>query len=377
MPAPVISLILGHRFEASRGFGVAATSSLPRLKTTLPHVDATGRGQFRAHSRISLTAHMSSPLVDVVVPLYNKAEVVDRTVRSVLGQTFGDFRVIVVDDGSTDGGAARVPRDPRITLIHQNNAGPGAARNRGLRESAAPFISFLDADDEWLPTFLQTTLGLLNTHPDCAAVGVSLFWGPERENRVAKHESQGICTGRWRCPVNLPFHQLKSAVDFCHSSAVLARRDHIARLGGFYDRRRATYGEDSFLWLRLLMQQPIYRLLEPLIWFHTEDSTLGFGRRTPYPVPPILDHVEEVLGECPSSHRSLLRSYLDWYALMIAQRLAEQGEGREALRLLGTLQHTYDARDPETRWRYDRTRRRAWFWPVVRLRNAVRKHWTR
>ena len=320
---------------------------------------------------------MSSPLVDVVIPLYNKAEVVDRTVRSVLGQTFGDFRVIVVDDGSTDGGADRVPRDPRITLIHQNNAGPGAARNRGLRQSAAPFISFLDADDEWLPTFLQTTLGLLDTHPDCAAVGVSLFWGPERENRVAKHESQGICTGRWRCPVDLPFHQLKSAVDFCQSSAVLARRDHIVRLGGFYDRRRATYGEDSFLWLRLLMQQPIYRLLEPLIWFHTEDSTLGFGRRTPYPVPPILDHVEEVLGECPSSHRSLLRSYLDWYALFIAQRLVEQGEGREALRLLGTLQHTYYARDPKTRWRYDRTRRWAWFWPVVRLRNAVRKHWTR
>ena len=257
------------------------------LKSKLPHVMRLAEEQFRVHSRISLTAHMSSPLVDVVIPLYNKAEVVDRTVRSVLGQTFGDFRVIVVDDGSTDGGADRVPRDPRITLIHQNNEGPGAARNRGLRESAAPFISFLDADDEWLPTFLQTTLGLLNTHPDCAAVGVSLFWGPERENRVAKHESQGICTGRWRCPVNLPFHQLKSAVDFCHSSAVLARRDHIARLGGFYDRRRATYGEDSFLWLRLLMQQPIYRLLEPLIWFHTEHSALGI--RPPYAFPGATD----------------------------------------------------------------------------------------
>ena len=145
----------------------------------------------------------------------------------------------------------------------------------------------------------------------------------------------------------------------------------------FYDRRRATYGEDSFLWLRLLMQQPIYRLLEPLIWFHTEHSALGLGRRTPFPVPPLLDHVEEVLGECPSSHRSLLRRYLDWYALLIAQRLAEQGEGWEALRLLGTLQHTYYAGDPETRTRYDRIRRRAWFWPVVRLRNAVRKHWTR
>lgn len=308
-------------------------------------------------------------------PLYNKTEVVARAMASALDQTFGDFKLIVVDDGSTDGGADRVPVDPRITLIRQANTGPGAARNRGLRESAAPFVAFLDADDEWLPAFLGTTLDALQTNPDCAAVGVSWFWGPGRENWAPRHSAQGIVTGRWRCPVDLPFHRLKHAVDFCHSSAVLARREAVERLGGFYDRHCATYGEDSFLWLRLLMQQPMYRLVEPLMWFHTEHSVLGVGRRTPYPVPPILHHVEEVLTECPSSHRALLRGYLDWYALWIAHRLAQQGQGRSAWRLLRCGQHAYSVADPEAKTLYDRTRLLARLWPAVRLRNVVRQRW--
>jgi hypothetical protein len=318
---------------------------------------------------------MASPSVDVVVPLYNKAEVVSRAVHSVLGQTRGDFRLVVVDDGSTDGGADRVPVGPRVTLVRQANAGPGAARNRGLREGASPFVAFLDADDEWLPGFLDTTLSALEAHPDCAAAGVSWFWGPKRESQAPRLGQEGIVTGRWRCPVDLPFDRLKHAVDFCASSAVLARREAIERLRGFYDRRRVTYGEDSFLWLRLLMQQPVYRSLEPLVWIHTEHSALGARRRTPYPVPPILDHVEEALAECPPSHRALLRGYLDWYALWIAHRLAQQGQGRSAARLLRRGRLVYSAADPETKTLYDRTRWLAWLWPAVRLRNAVRRFW--
>jgi hypothetical protein len=318
---------------------------------------------------------MASPAVDVVVPLYNKAEVVSRAVLSVLRQTRGDFQVVVVDDGSTDGGADRVPADARVTLVRQANTGPGAARNRGLREGTAPFVAFLDADDEWLPELLDRTLAALRANPDCAATGVSWFWGPERESRAPRHAREGIVTGRWRCPVEMPFDRLKNAVDFCASSAVLARRDAVERIGGFYDRRHVTYGEDSFLWLRLLMQRSMYRLVEPLVWIHTDHSVLGAGRRTPYPVPPILDHVEEVLAECPPSHRALLRGYLDWYALWIAHRLAEQGQGRSASRLLRRGPEAYSAADAGTRTLYEATRRLAWLWPAVRVRNALRRLW--
>src|SRR5947209_3795753 len=102
--------------------------------------------------------------VSVIIPLYNKAPYVRRTLDSVRAQTFADYEVIVVDDGSTDGGAAVVEGfgDPRFRLIAQPNAGPGAARNRGLAEAGGEFVAFLDADDEWLPTFLERSLALLD-----------------------------------------------------------------------------------------------------------------------------------------------------------------------------------------------------------------------
>ncbi len=102
------------------------------------------------------------PLVSVIVPLYNKASYVLRTLESVAAQTVTDFEVIVVDDGSSDGGEALVTNfpDSRFTLLRQKNAGPGAARNRGLREASAPYVAFIDADDVWLDEFLEENLGV-------------------------------------------------------------------------------------------------------------------------------------------------------------------------------------------------------------------------
>src|SRR5512143_913149 len=93
--------------------------------------------------------------VGVVIPLYNKGTLVRRALNSVLGQTFQNFEVVVVDDGSTDEGpdVVRECSDSRVRLIQQANAGPGAARNRGARETQAPLLAFLDADDEWMPRF--------------------------------------------------------------------------------------------------------------------------------------------------------------------------------------------------------------------------------
>lgn len=105
--------------------------------------------------------------VSVVIPLYNKAAHVARAVASVLAQGVQDFELVVVDDGSTDGGGdiVRRFRDPRIRLVRQENGGVSAARNRGIREARFDLLAFLDADDEWTPFFLETVLDLFSRHP--------------------------------------------------------------------------------------------------------------------------------------------------------------------------------------------------------------------
>src|SRR5690349_15888802 len=113
------------------------------------------------------------PLVSVIIPLYNKAPYLRRALESIASQTFADFEAIVVDDGSTDGSEriAAEFADPRFRVLRQPNRGPGSARNLGIAEARGELLAFLDADDEWLPDFLETTTSLLEKYgPNTASV---------------------------------------------------------------------------------------------------------------------------------------------------------------------------------------------------------------
>src|SRR5207249_4329253 len=139
--------------------------------------------------------------VSVVIPLYNKAPFVRRALDSVLAQTHRALEVLVVDDGSTDGGGAVVAAcpDPRVRLITQPNAGPGPARNRGLDEAAGPLVAFLDADDEWLPNYLETCVALLERHgPDIACVSTGYFLHPPGRPTVPMWRRRGLEDGVYR-----------------------------------------------------------------------------------------------------------------------------------------------------------------------------------
>ena len=112
------------------------------------------------------------PAVSVVIPLYQTERYIAETIRSVLAQTFKDFELIVIDDGSTDGGPAlaRASGDPRVRVVTQINRGLAGARNSGIREARAPLVAFLDADDLWAVTKLERHVAHLAANPD---VGVS------------------------------------------------------------------------------------------------------------------------------------------------------------------------------------------------------------
>ena len=109
-------------------------------------------------------------MISVVIPLYNKEKQIACTLQSVFEQTFQNFEIVIVDDGSTDNSVEEVEKfdDFRIRLIHQTNAGVSAARNRGIEEASGELIAFLDADDVWMPEYLATQYGLYQKYPECS-----------------------------------------------------------------------------------------------------------------------------------------------------------------------------------------------------------------
>ena len=122
-------------------------------------------------------------MVSVIIPLYNGAAYIERSIRSVLNQTFQEFEIIVVDDGSTDDGSQRVATFnlPSIRLVRQPNGGVSTARNTGIREARYGLVAFLDADDEWMPDHLETIIRLYHTFPQCGVFGTSYYFLREGE----------------------------------------------------------------------------------------------------------------------------------------------------------------------------------------------------
>ncbi len=100
----------------------------------------------------------SRPSISVIMPVFNKRPYIRRSVESVLGQEEENWELIIVDDGSTDDSIAEVPRDDRIRIFTQENQGPSAARNFGIRQSRGPLVTFLDADDRYYPGKLKTEI---------------------------------------------------------------------------------------------------------------------------------------------------------------------------------------------------------------------------
>lgn len=113
------------------------------------------------------------PRFSIVIPTYNRSASVLDTLQSCFEQTFTDLEIVVVDDGSSDDTREVLATldDPRLTVVHQDNAGPAAARNHGMKVARGQYIAFLDSDDRWYPTFLEVANTCLQEHGDVLLYG--------------------------------------------------------------------------------------------------------------------------------------------------------------------------------------------------------------
>ncbi len=271
--------------------------------------------------------------VSVIIPLYNKAPFVARSLDSVLAQTFGDFELIVVDDGSTDGGAGVVESraDARVRLVRQQNAGPGAARNRGIGEARGELLAFLDADDEWEPRYLAEGVSRLDAYgAGVASVTSGYFRVPPGESAEAMWRRRGLTEGVQRLAPETPPMLAVHMLAYMSSWSTTCRAEAVRRWGGFYERDRCLYAEDAFLWLKLLLNEQVAFHFEPLVRFHTEASSLSNNLPGVRPVEPFLAHPEEIESACPAHLRPLLARVLAIRAFKTACVLGYWGRWREA-----------------------------------------------
>ena len=187
----------------------------------------------------------------VVIPLYNKEHYIASTLRSVLTQTFPDYEVIVVDDGSTDNSlqACKTVQSDKIRIVQQANQGVSAARNKGIELAAGEYICFLDADDTWHPDYLQNIETIVQKYPQ-SDIFVTAY-------RIIY--ANGRCKESRRLPqVNgcLPsyWETLGKGYDFVWTSATTVRRTALLAAGGF--RLGEKIGQDLDLWARLARNNP-------------------------------------------------------------------------------------------------------------------------
>ena len=187
-----------------------------------------------------------SPLVSIIIPAYDVAEFIGEALESVLAQTFTDYEIIVINDGSPDTEIlerALTSYMSRIVYIKQQNRGVSAARNAGIKAARGSLIAFLDADDTWLPNYLVTQVKRIQADPkiDVLYPNVMMFGG------FAESGEEFMS----RCPSNgdVTFERLLSQE--CNvSNCSIARRDTIIRAGMFDETLRSV--EDFDLWLRVI-----------------------------------------------------------------------------------------------------------------------------
>jgi glycosyltransferase involved in cell wall biosynthesis len=195
------------------------------------------------------------PKVSVIIPTYNRAQIVGEAINSVLSQSYDDFELIVIDDGSTDETKELVSSYiPRITYLYQGHQGVSAARNRGIASARGDYISFLDSDDLWLREKLSSQMRFMEPHPEYLICYTDEIWIRKgvRVNPMNKHRKHS----------GMIFEQCLPLCIVSPSSVLIARKllDEV----GMFDETLEVC-EDYDLWLRIAARYPIHFIEKPLI----------------------------------------------------------------------------------------------------------------
>jgi len=254
-------------------------------------------------------------LISVVIPLYNKEELITVTVRSVLSQTFADFELLIVNDGSTDGSLAVVSAisDPRIKVINIENSGVSVARNTGIKAASHDWVAFLDADDWWDHSFLEEMTKAIKSYPEH-----KLFAGGR--SRVFKD-----VTERYDHPL-LPsdgetgtinyYKVISRYLPLINSSNAIIKKSHFES-AGYFKPGQQRY-EDHDLWMRLAVNEPVAFVNRELSFYRkTEVNTISQGIFKAEEFSAFISTIIKVNGQLSPAERGYFKKYYTRFIFLV------------------------------------------------------------
>jgi GT2 family glycosyltransferase len=289
---------------------------------------------------------MASPLVSVIVPTYNRAHLIGRTIESALRQNYDALEIVIVDDGSTDETPDRIARDwggePRVRYLRKTNGGPASARNAGFAEARGAYVALLDSDDTWEPWKLALQIRCMERYPELGMTWTDMMMiNPAGEIVDPAHLRQMYQAYRWFTNEQLfteshPLRELAPELaplvgeaqfrigrifskmimgNLVHTSTVVLRRERLERVVGFNESLRYS-GEDYDFHLRTCREGPVGLLDIPAIRYQQgmPDRLTGQKYRI-HMAENLLRTLEPVISQD--------RAQIDLPERMIQQKMAE------------------------------------------------------
>lgn len=281
-------------------------------------------------------------MISIVIPLYNKEEYIVETINSVLNQTYKQFEILVIDDGSTDDSIRRIEsiQDDRIVLISQKNAGVSAARNNGVKQAKYNWIAFLDADDWWSQDYLQETVNLIKKYPEnkMFATGRCRVFGKTIErynNRFLPPENKDAIVDY--------IEVVSEALPPINSSNTTISRDILIQSGGFTEGQ--TSHEDHDLWLRLCKNEKIAFINKNLSFYRKGIATsVSNGIFSYKDFKHYMETIKEVKKEISEKRNQYFKIYYNRFILLTFIKFQVNYNSTEKETLINLIQEICESK---------------------------------
>lgn len=274
-------------------------------------------------------------MFSIIVPLFNKAKSINNTIQSILDQSFTDFELIIVDDGSVDNSVQVVKQftDKRIRLIQKENGGVCSARNEGISRAQFDYLALLDADDYWDKDYLLEQFKMINDFPQAMMWGIN-FSEVTDGNKLIRKLATGLPEG-YRGYVENYFNIPNRISDLFCSSSVVIRKSVFDKVDTFDE--RIKYAEDLDVWYRIIANFPVAFNDKTMVYYRQDAENRALQKLIPLDsyLPYYVDKYDRY------KHNFEFYNYIQrWSAVIIKQYYANKNTRNEAVKAATRLDYS-------------------------------------